>query len=55
MSELPKGWVQTKFTDATTLLIQGLKGKIDKNGTITNEKTEIELQKFVTSFKILIE
>jgi len=47
--------VQTKFTDETALLIQGIKGKVDKNGKIINKETELELQKFIKSFKNLTE
>lgn len=47
--------VQTNFTAETTLLIQGVKGKVDKEGQITNENMEIELLKFVKSFKNLTE
>ena len=43
--------VQTKFTDETTLLIQGIKGKVEKNGKISDKKTETELKKFVESFE----
>ncbi|PXX22208.1 NADPH-dependent FMN reductase [Arenibacter sp. ARW7G5Y1] len=43
--------VQTKFTDETTLLIQGIKGKVGKNGKISDKKTEAELKKFVESFE----
>ncbi len=43
--------VQTKFTDETTLLIQGIKGKVGKNGKISDKKTETELKKFVESFE----
>lgn len=43
--------VQTNFTGDTTLLIQGVKGKINKEGQIHDEKTENELKKFVQSFK----
>lgn len=39
--------VQTKFTDETTLLIQGVKGKVEKDGKISDKKTESELEKFV--------
>ena len=42
--------VQTHFTDETTLLIQGVKGKIDKNGNILDDTTRNELKKFVQSF-----
>lgn len=45
--------VQTKFTDETVLLIQGIKGKVEKNGKISDKKTETELKKFVESFEKL--
>lgn len=47
--------VQTNFTDDTTLLIQGVKGKVDKEGKIINENTELELRKLIQSFKTLME
>ncbi|SIT08940.1 NAD(P)H-dependent FMN reductase [Zobellia uliginosa] len=47
--------VQSKFTDETTLLIQGIKGKIDREGHILDTKTEGELKKFVRSFNQLME
>lgn len=46
--------VQTNFTDETTLLIQGIKGKVNKEGNIIDQKTELELKKFIQSFKELI-
>ncbi len=46
--------VQTKYIDETVLLIQGIKGKIDKNGKIINKRTETELLEFVKSFNNLI-
>jgi len=46
--------VLTKFTDETTLLIHGIKGKINEKGQITNEKTKRELLKFIEAFKTLI-
>ena len=46
--------IQTKFTDQTTLLIQGIKGKVDKTGKIVDENTETELRKLTESFKTLI-
>lgn len=46
--------VQTKFTEDTTLLIQGIKGKVELNGKISDKKTETELEKFVESFSKLI-
>ncbi len=45
--------VQTNFTDETTLLIQGIKGKVDKEGKILDKETENELKKFIQSFKTL--
>ncbi|AXP81256.1 NADPH azoreductase [Mariniflexile rhizosphaerae] len=45
--------VQTNFTKETTLLIQGIKGKVDKEGKILDKETENELKKFVRSFKDL--
>ena len=46
--------IQTYFTDDTTLLIQGVKGKVNKEGKITDEKTETDLKKLMESFKELI-
>jgi len=46
--------VMTKFTDETTLLIQGIKGKISETGAITDNKTKDDLTKFVSSFKDLM-
>ena len=45
--------VQTNFTDETTLLIQGVKGKVDKEDQILDKKTESELKKLVLSFNKL--
>ena len=45
--------VQTKFTDETTLLIKGIKGKVKEEGKISDKKTETELKKFVESFEKL--
>jgi NAD(P)H-dependent FMN reductase len=45
--------IQTKFTNDTTLLIQGIKGKVDKEGKIIDKETENELKKFIQSFKDL--
>lgn len=47
--------VMAKFSEENTLLIQGIKGKINKEGKITDEKTFQQLQKFVDSYKILLE
>lgn len=47
--------IQTNFTNETTLLIQGIKGKIDKEGQLNHKKTENELKTFIQSFKTLTE
>ena len=44
----------TKFTNETTLLIQGIKGKVSEPGEITDKKTKADLAKFISSFKDLI-
>jgi NAD(P)H-dependent FMN reductase len=46
--------VMAKFTDETTLLIQGVKGKIDERGEITSESTKHALETFVMSFRNLV-
>lgn len=38
--------VMAKFTDETTLLIQGIKGKINLEGEITDDDTKDELTRF---------
>lgn len=47
--------VQTKFTEETTLLIKGIKGKVSKDGKILDKSTEEELKKFVQSFDTFIQ
>lgn len=42
--------VQAHFTDETTLLIQGIKGKLNSNGQILDSKTRTELENFVEPF-----
>ncbi len=42
--------VQTHFTEETTLLIQGIKGKINRNGEVLDNKMKGELDVFVRSF-----
>jgi chromate reductase, NAD(P)H dehydrogenase (quinone) len=44
-----------KFTPGTTLLIQGVKGKITQQGDITDSKTKDDLIKFAEAFKPLAE
>ena len=46
--------VETNFTQDTALLIQGIKGKIDKHGTITDDKTKNDLTNFITAYKNLL-
>lgn len=46
--------VVAKFNKETTLLIQGIKGKINEQGIITDQKTENDLNKFIGGFKNLI-
>jgi len=46
--------IDAKFTAGTTLLIQGVKGKINDNGMISDEKTEKDFRHFIQSFKELI-
>ncbi len=45
----------SKFTVGTTLLIQGVKGKISDQGEITDSKTKIELSEFVECFRKLVQ
>ena len=47
--------IQSVFTEETTLLIQGIKGKIDQFGNVTDVNTEDGLVKFIEAFKALIE
>jgi len=46
--------VETVFTKDTSLLIQGIKGKVNQNGIITDNETELILNNFVKSFKNLV-
>ncbi|MDR2146776.1 MAG: NAD(P)H-dependent oxidoreductase [Tannerella sp.] len=43
-----------KFTSETTLLIQGIKGKINKEGQLTDAKTNGDWSKFISAFKNLM-
>jgi len=47
--------VMASFTEETTLLIRGIKGKIDAEGAITDKQTEDSLRKFVKRFKRLVD
>jgi NAD(P)H-dependent FMN reductase len=46
--------VMTRFTDDTTLLIQGIKSKINDEGEITDSKTAHDLSLFLDAYKRLI-
>src|SRR3989338_1733385 len=39
--------VDAQFTDETTLLIQGIKGKVNASGQITDSGTKTDLEKFI--------
>lgn len=43
--------LEAKFDTNTQLLIQGIRGKIDADGKIMNEETEIALQNFINNFE----
>ena len=42
------------FTNETTLLIEGVKGKIDDQGNLTDPDTRKQLDNFITNFNNLI-
>ena len=46
--------VMAKFTDETTMLISGIKGKLDNNGTINHVETKKLLDNFIIEFKNLL-
>ena len=46
--------VMATFTSETTLLIQGVKGKINEEGKITDDKTLQSLLNFIEAFKNII-
>jgi len=46
--------VMAKFVPATTLLIPGVKGKINVEGEITDTKTKEQLEMFIEGFKNLV-
>ncbi|MFH6997263.1 NADPH-dependent FMN reductase [Flavobacterium sp. FlaQc-57] len=43
--------LEAKFENSTQLLIQGIRGKINDEGEITNKETEIALQNFIRNFE----
>lgn len=46
--------IMAKFTPETTLLIQGVKGKINDQGEIIDAKTQKDLLLFIEAFKKLV-
>lgn len=46
--------VMTRFTGETTLLVQGIKGKINEQGELTDEKTKQEVEIFICSYRKLL-
>lgn len=46
--------MMSKFTDETTLLIKGAKGKISEEGELSDDKTKDAFLKFINAFKTLI-
>jgi NAD(P)H-dependent FMN reductase len=46
--------VMANFTEDTTLLIHGIKGKLNAEGEITDSKTKNDFEKFIEGYKVLI-
>ncbi|REH00921.1 NADPH-dependent FMN reductase [Flavobacterium aquicola] len=46
--------MMAKFTNETTLLIQGAKGKITEQGQLNDDKTKAEFSNFIEAFRALI-
>jgi NAD(P)H-dependent FMN reductase len=46
--------IQAHFTEETTLLIPGIKTKVDTEGNIRNEQTKQQLLQFIASFEKII-
>jgi NAD(P)H-dependent FMN reductase len=46
--------VLANFSDKTTLLISGIKGKINEAGQISDQKTEKDLNEFIDAFNNLV-
>jgi hypothetical protein len=47
--------VECKFIDTTTLLIQGIKGKISTAGAITDAGLAAMMDDFIAAFKNLVD
>lgn len=46
--------IQAHFTEDTTLLIQGIKSKIDLQGNIQDDQTKQQLAHFMSAFKAIV-
>ena len=46
--------IEARFTEETCLLIQGVKGKWDETGNITEAKTEYDLSHFIKAYLRLV-
>ncbi|MFH6943268.1 NADPH-dependent FMN reductase [Flavobacterium sp. FlaQc-50] len=49
--ELIMKTIEAKFNEETQLLIQGIRGKLDSDGNISDEKTLLNLFKFIRNFE----
>jgi hypothetical protein len=47
--------IEALFTNDTTLLIKGIKGKITESGNINDDRTSEQLMVFIAAFKKLVE
>ena len=47
--------LMARFTEKTTLLIQGVKGKINEHGEITEKQTLQDLTNFIQAYNALVE
>ena len=47
--------LMSNFTDETTLLIQGIKGKINEKGELSDQLLSNDLDRLITAFKELVE
>lgn len=47
--------LMARFTEETTLLISAVKGKLDGQGTITDEQTRTDLDRFIVAFDRLMD
>lgn len=45
--------LEAEFDDTRQLLIQGIRGKVDADGKITDEETERALQNFINNFETI--